>query len=69
MALLTAAEARGVQFKLDMCLWVQLEVPLLGFVLGNGARRVEGRGGAQLACAQVRRRHRQLQRLRQFHQG
>ena len=30
-----------MQFKLDKCLWAQLEVPLLGFVLGNGARRVD----------------------------
>ena len=38
---LEAAKEKGIQFKMEKCLWGVLEIPLLGFVLGNGTRRVD----------------------------
>ena len=38
---LEAARKHNIQFKLSKCKWACPEVSLLGFVLGNGARRVD----------------------------
>ena len=38
---LSAAADRRIQFKLTKCKWLQKQIQLLGFVLGNGEKRVD----------------------------